>query len=250
MFSYALWGACKAVEICIVLAIIYRHEWPRWKWLGIYCISRTAVDIVSFVLILTGRDKAFAWLFWSTEPVFILLQVGILATIYWVVLQGFKVAPGKMKQAIYWTYVIFLLVFGYAAAGGKSQWMDLGKITLAGSRVLQVLFAATLTLTIAYSAAFGFKLSRRVLLIDIGLCFGTVAGVCWYALHLLYPSVDPASRDMASRIAYFVTVCIWLCAFLFPRENGDPGSEVRSQLARLSNRWIEPRRRNIESTLV
>jgi hypothetical protein len=250
MFSYALWGACKAVEVCIVLAIFYRREWPRWKWLGIYCMSRTAVDVASFAMIVTGHNKAFAWLFWSTEPIFILLQVGILATIYWVVLEGFKVAPRKMKQAIYWTYVIFLAVFGFASAGGRNEWMDLGKITLAGSRVLQILFAATLILTIAYSTAFGLKLSRRVLLIDIGLCFGTVSGICWYALHLLYPSANPALRDMAARIAYFVTVCIWLCAFVCPLENFDLGSEVRSQLARLSNRWFEPRRSNVESTTV
>lgn len=211
MLSQSIWWASVTLEI-LLLARAFRGKLASTYPVFYGYVGFVAFQDVFCFLVYRWDPKFYAYAYWTTEFLCLLIGCGIVFEVY---RNGLASYPGTARMARNLLVILFVLaaIMGLRAAADNPQWW-LAATTLELERTLRIVqavcLAALVALFLFYSIPFGKNL-RGIL-----LGYGFFIGLRVISLSFVIEGAGTVRHfwGYAYSATYFVSICVW-CAHLW-----------------------------------
>jgi hypothetical protein len=223
IFMYSLWWSGIALELLLLVRAFrtrLRHSYP------IFYIYILFVLTQSFVRLAVHRwDTLYAYVYWGTEFIAVIVGCGIVYEIY---RRGLASFPGTARMARILLTVLFVIALAKALVDASSDprwWAEATTIDV--ERAMRTVQAAAIlalaALFLVYNIPFGRNL--KGILLGYGLFIGV--SVIWFTF--LPPEGYQYRHFWAylGPISYVLALCLWVVYLWSPQAQPVPVSTVR-----------------------
>jgi len=234
-----LWAASFVEHVALLLVLLFRRRWLRFPVFTLLAGYEAFTTATLFLLVLYGSKHTYSLVYWGTDAVDYLFQLGFLLEIGRVVLKPtgtwLRDARGSFLG---WLLVGLTLAISAALTMGPqaAKGLDLWE---ARANVFTTILTLELFLAISmWANRLGLQWRSHVMALGQGLGVWAITAVMGDVGHVVYGwTADFRVFDQVRMCVYLGALLYWTVSFALPeREKAPMSAEMEEYLLRLHRR--------------
>jgi hypothetical protein len=234
-----LWAAGPVLNAALVVVICLRRRLRNFPVLAAWCIYTIISTAVLFFAYRTGSDRTYARVYWITEAIDALLQIGVVVEVARTVFQPLN---SPLRKSGLWLASVFgccvmvssAIVLGIHPAAQTRA----GVWEIRGDIFTSLVISGMFTLVLLGSQRLGLHWRSHVMSIGYGLMVWAVMTIVIGLLHGYWGTyAHYLAVEHIRMIVYLSILCYWIGALWRNEpEKGVPSSEMRNAVLQVTDR--------------
>ncbi|MGE5207345.1 MAG: hypothetical protein ACM3PW_17175 [Chlamydiota bacterium] len=211
---YPLWVAHPVMQVVLAAAIWRRKLLRTYPVFFAYIVS----EVMLFGVLFASQKNYdyYFYLYWVSAGISATLGFKVIHEVFTDVLRPFHALRDFSSMLVRWAGLVVILIAILAAMGGShSGFTRITAGLLSLERSVRVMQCGLVLFLLMFSRYLGISYRHRSFGIALG--FGFFAAVELAVIGLRVTGVvNPTVLNLASMIAYNISVVVWLCYFALP----------------------------------
>ena len=215
------------LHIWLVIAVIRSGARRRFPWFFAYCIYAVLGLAARFLAAISSR-RTYFYTYWYTDPGFLLLGIAALHEVFRQVFAGFYLL--RWFRWLYYggiTIVVLIAVVNSLVNRPMNVYPVFGIILDVGIAV-NCIQAAIFALFYFLAKVLDVEFRRHTFGIVLGFGISSIGTLIPYVARSTFGTKFESLVIYAPSVAYFVSLAVWLSAFLWPEPTQDDQASTKS----------------------